>query len=106
MKFNEFVKEVTKTASENGITLSQKDTKVLIESVFETVFQATKDAEDSVKVPNFGKFSATVKHNVSFRNPRDGTTTIKPIHYKFRFEPFQSLKDRFYGTEPESTIER
>ncbi len=92
MTKSDLINAVNAAAADKNIELTKKDTRELIDILFETMAGAIKD-EERFSYPNFGTF--TVKHRKARegRNPRTGDKIKIPASYSVGFKPSPSLKD-------------
>jgi DNA-binding protein HU-beta len=89
----ELINAVNAKAADQGIELTKKDTRALIETVFETVAGAIED-EDRFSFPNFGTFNVKHRKAREGRNPQTGEPIQIPASNTVGFKPSPSLKDQ------------
>ena len=83
-----FVKEVTNKIE--GST--QKDIKIVVESVFETITEALV-AGDKVAIPGFGTFEVVDRAARKGRNPKTGEEITIEASKSPKFKASKALKD-------------
>lgn len=92
MTKSELINAVNEAAAEQDIELTKKDTRVLIDLLFETVAAAIKE-DERFSYPNFGTF--TVKHRKARtgRNPRTSEMIQIPASKSVGFKPSPNLRE-------------
>ena len=92
MTKSDLINAVNAAAADKNIELTKKDTRELIDILFETVANTIKE-EERFSYPNFGTF--TVKHRKARegRNPRTGDKIEIPASHSVGFKPSPNLKD-------------
>lgn len=92
MTKKELIDAVNATAADQDIDLTKKDTRALIDILFETVAGAIKE-EERFSYPNFGTFKVKFRKARDGRNPRTGEKIRIPSSYSVGFKPSPHLKD-------------
>lgn len=92
MTKSELIDAVNAAAADQGIELTKKDTRELIDILFTTVSGAIK-AEERFSYPNFGTFKVKHRKARDGRNPRTGEKIKIPASYSVGFKPSPHLKD-------------
>ena len=92
MTKTELIDAVVEAASGQGVDLTKKDARVLLDVVFETVSGAIKEGE-RFSYPNFGTFR--VKHRKARKghNPKTREQIDIPASNSVGFKPATSLYD-------------
>lgn len=89
----ELIDAVNAKAAKNDIDLTKKDTRTLIDIVFETVAGSIED-EERFSYPNFGTFNVKHRKAREGRNPRTGEPIQIPASNTVNFKPSPALKDQ------------
>jgi DNA-binding protein HU-beta len=89
----ELIDAVNQSAAEEGIELTKKDTRALVDIVFETVGGSIED-EKRFSYPNFGTFNVKHRKAREGRNPRTGDPIQIPASNTVGFKPSPALKDQ------------
>jgi DNA-binding protein HU-beta len=89
----ELIDAVNKRAADEGIDLTKKDTRTLVDIVFETVSGSIED-EQRFSYPNFGTFNVKHRKAREGRNPRTGDPIQIPASNTVGFKPSPALKDQ------------
>ncbi len=89
----ELIDAVNKKAADEGIDLTKKDTRALVDIMFETVAGSIED-EERFSYPNFGTFNVKHRKAREGRNPRTGEPIQIPASNTVGFKPSPSLKDQ------------
>jgi DNA-binding protein HU-beta len=92
MTKSELINAVNAAAADQNIELTKKDTRALIDLVFETVANAVKD-EDRFSYPGFGTFSVKQRKAREGRNPRTGAKIKIPASKSVGFKAAPKMKD-------------
>ena len=92
MTKSDLIDAVNAAAADQGIELTKKDTRALIDILFETVSGAIDDS-DRFSYPNFGTFKVKFRKARAGRNPRTGDKIEIPSSYSVGFKPSPHLKD-------------
>ena len=92
MTKSELIDAINSAAADEDIDLTKKDTRALIDIVFNTVTEAI-DTEDRFSYPNFGTFKVKFRKARDGRNPRTGDKIRIPASYSVGFKPSPSLKE-------------
>jgi nucleoid DNA-binding protein len=98
MTKKELIDEVNARAADDGIDLTKKDTRTLIEILFETVGDTIED-EERFRFPDFGTFKVKFRKAREGRNPQTGEPIQIPASNTVRFKPAPSMKDRINPPE-------
>ncbi|MFP4600559.1 MAG: HU family DNA-binding protein [Persicimonas sp.] len=89
----ELIDAVNKKAADQDIELTKKDTKALVDIVFETVAGSIED-EKRFSYPNFGTFNVKHRKAREGRNPQTGAPIQIKASNTVGFKPSPSLKDQ------------
>ena len=89
----ELINAVNEHAAKEGIDLTKKDTRTLIDIVFDTVAGSIED-EERFSYPNFGTFNIKHRKAREGRNPQTGEPIQIPASNTVGFKPSPSLKDQ------------
>lgn len=89
----ELIDAVNKRAADAGVELTKKDTRELVDIVFETVATSIED-EQRFSYPNFGTFNVKHRKAREGRNPRTGKPIKIPESNTVGFKPAPALKDQ------------
>lgn len=92
MTKSELINAVNAAAAEQDIELTKKDTRVLIDLLFETVAGAIKE-DDRFSYPNFGTFSVKSRKARTGRNPQTGEEIQIPASKSVSFRPSPKLRE-------------
>ncbi len=92
MTKSELINAVNAAAADQDIELTKKDTRALIDILFETVAGAIKE-EERFSYPNFGTFTVKFRKAREGRNPRTGDKIQIPSSHSVGFKPSPTLKD-------------
>lgn len=92
MTKSDLINTVNAAAADKGIDLTKKDTRELIDILFETVAATVKE-EERFSYPNFGTFTVKFRKAREGRNPRTGDKIKIPSSYSVGFKPSPHLKE-------------
>lgn len=92
MTKSELIDAVNASAADQGIDLTKKDTRAMIDILFETVSDAIKE-DERFSYPNFGTFKVKHRKARDGRNPRTGEKIRIPASFSVGFKPSPHLKD-------------
>ena len=92
MTKSELIDAVNAAAAEKGIDLTKKDTRALIEILFETVADSIAD-EERFSFPDFGTFNIRHRKAREGRNPRTGEPIQIPASNTVSFKPAPKFKE-------------
>lgn len=92
MTKSELINAVNATAAEQNIELTKKDTRALIDILFETVAGAIKE-DERFSYPNFGTFTVKSRKARTGRNPRSGEEIQIPASKSIGFKPSPNLRE-------------
>ena len=93
MTKSEMIDAVNERAAQEGIDLTKKDTRTLMDLVFEVASESIEE-EDRLSYPNFGTFNVRHRKAREGRNPRTGEPIQIPASNTVAFKPAPTLKDR------------
>lgn len=89
----ELIDAVNKQAASEDIDLTKKDTRTLVDIVFETVAGSIEE-EERFSYPNFGTFNVKHRKAREGRNPQTGDRIQIPASNTVGFRPSPKLKDQ------------
>ena len=92
MTKSDLIDAVNAAAADQDIELTKKDTRALIDILFETVSSAIKE-DERFSYPNFGTFKVKHRKARTGRNPQTGEEIEIPASYSVGFKPSPHLKD-------------
>mgnify|MGYP002761137244 CR=1 FL=1 len=98
MTKKELIDEVNARAADEDIEFTKKDTRTLIELLFDTVGYTVED-EHRFRFPDFGTFKVKYRKAREGRNPQTGEPIDIPASNTVRFKPAPSMKDRINPTK-------
>jgi len=85
--------EVISSVAEGNPKSTKSETKVIIDDFLNQISICLSKG-DSVKIPNFGKFTVKERDEKEGRNPQTGKTITIPKKTIVKFAPFDSLKKK------------
>jgi nucleoid DNA-binding protein len=88
----ELIDAVAKGAADQGIELTKKDVRALLDVVFDTVSSAIKN-DERFSYPNFGTFKLKHRKARKGRNPKTRETIQIPASNSVGFKPAPTLSD-------------
>jgi nucleoid DNA-binding protein len=89
----ELIDAVNQRAANEEIDLTKKDTRTLVDIVFETVSGSIED-EQRFSYPKFGTFNVKHRKAREGRNPQTGDPIQIPASNTVGFKPSPTLKDQ------------
>lgn len=92
MTKSDLINAVNAAAADKNIELTKKDTRELLDIVFDVVAATIKE-EERFSYPNFGTFAVKHRKAREGRNPRTGDKIKIPASYSVGFKPSPNLKD-------------
>lgn len=92
----ELIDAVAKGAAEQGVELTKKDVRVLLDVVFDTVSGAIKQ-DERFSYPNFGTFKLKHRQARKGRNPKTREPIDIPASKSVSFKAAPTLADSLNG---------